>query len=366
MVVELTHAQRTLSQRAPAIVGDDLHGLCMDLARSGRELAIIDAMRAYAEPSAHGTFDELINSRRGRHMIDYLKSIFVALGAGNSGQLTTQMLVSWQLVRYESVGSRAYVTSPGLARRLLATELRGLRCGDLRLPYDCVYVDVDPGLGFRVYNESTGWHRLYGVYLTEDMGVRVMTCGEGKVNKHDDALSHFHLDTLTDPERPLEDVIDALRRRVMAEDEKWIRDQGMTDVARDELFDSWVAPFHWVLNLIFYVTHAHPGEFVETNPELAALYRRLKKARGTKARRLRERARALTSSQRIVVGRAVTVDPRLPRTTSESRTLLRRTLVAGHWQRYRVGPGRVDTRWNFREPFWRGAGEEGPRTHEVR
>ena len=135
----------------------------------------------------------------------------------------------------------------------------------------------------------------------------------------------------------------------------------------EDLIDSWRRPFLWALNLIFYLTHSTPEiEHIELNSELRALYRRREKALGKKRDKLAARIRELPSRSRIVVARSLTEDPRLPRTAQEARVLLKKTLVAGHWQRYHTGAGRANIEWRFRAPFWRGAGEEGSAVHEVR
>ena len=366
-----THYERVMRVRCRLPV-DDLHATCLRLSESGRELAIIDAIRQAASPGAHGTFQELVDGDCGQKVMLYLSSVVLALGIEDlesmRGELMTQMLMAWQLVRHEDAGKRVYVVSPGLQRRLLATELRGLRCGDVRLPYPCVYVEVDPALGFRVWHEVTGWHELYGVYLTEDAGgLRFFTCGLGKEGGDiDDSLSHFHLD-LSDAERPLDDALDALFSRVVMGEAKWAREQGFGQAHMDELIDSWRRPFKWAMALLFYLTHGDPEvEHVELDDELRALYRRRERARGKKRERIDARIHERRPRPRIVVGRGVKVDKRLPKTAGEARTLLVRSLVAGHWQRYHVGPGRAETVFKFREPFWRGQGPEGPIVHEVR
>jgi len=368
-----THYEKVITGTPKASLAPydgDLAKACLAMAQKGRSECCVKLMAEFARPDASGSFLAYAESERGQAMAQYIDNMITLTGrsiGSRSGEITTQLLMAWQFARYENGGLRTYVVEPGLQRRLLATELRNIRCQDLRLPYPCIYVCMDEALGFRVYNEGTGWHSLVGIYLTEDDGgLRVMTCGKG--DGLDDALSHFHLPLAKDPEAPLDDVLDALANRVRTQDKAWAESQGMGSAAIDDLLDSWFSAFKWVMNLVFYVTHSEPGENIEMNKEARRLWQRASKLpRGPKRKSLVARANALPSRQRIVVGRGVKVDKSLPRSTGEVRALLTRTLVAGHWQRYAVGPKRAKREWRFKEPFWRGQGsEEGSNVHEVR
>jgi hypothetical protein len=334
-------------------------GRAMVKAVSERPLAVVDMIREYLRPDCVGAFVDVQKTERGQDVLGLLSAIMGDV----ENEISTQLVVAWQCVRYENAGRRTYTVGQGLGRQLLATELRGVRCDDLRLPYATIYVVVDPGLGFRVFNQHTGMHPLYGAYVTDDAGGwRLMLCGGGQ--GHDDALTHFHVN-LTAFES-VDASLGALRDHVMRGDSDWARQQGMSGADVGALVDDWFSIFRWLMNLVFYVTHVEPGDHVETNLELSRLRERARKATGKKREKLLARAREQKSVRHIIVGQRVRVDPSMPANTGQARTLLRRTLVAGHWQRFAVGPGRVDRKWKFREPFWRGSGEEVPRRHEVR
>jgi hypothetical protein len=283
-----------------------------------------------------------------------------------TGQLTTNVNMLWHLANYVRGGKRTYVVAPGLARRLLVTELRGLCGDDLGLPYPSLYVVIDPELGFKTWNPDTGWHRVTGAYMAQDgdRRWRILICAQGAQGRPewDDALSAFDLN-LTGT---VDAALDELRQRVSHNDQDYNRACGLPPRA-DEIVDDWVAVFKWLLNLIMFVTHADAAdlEHVDANAEAQALFARAQRAQGKKRERLHARLRELPRRPRIVVGARVVVDERWPLTTGQARTLLVRTLVAGHWQRYHVGTGRQDTVWRFRQPFWRGQGDEGPTVHEV-
>jgi len=358
---DLVTRHTDFARRTLAKYDDDIGGTILNLSLS-HPLVVVDAVREYLRGAAHSTFLDLENSDRGQKFIDVMFRLMGQKMPPN--EVSTQIMIAWQCVRFQDAGERTYVVSRGLSRRLLATELRGVRCEDLRLPYPSIYIAVDPDLGFSVFNHVTGFHPLYGVYVTEDAnGWRLMLCADGEGD--DDALTHFHV--VLDHDGPVDESLAALRAHVLDKDSDWARQQGMSGADVGSLVDDWFSIFRWVMNLVFYVTHVEPGDHVETNFALTRLRERAKKAEGRKRQKLLARAREKKSARHIVVGAQVKVDQSMPKTTGETRALLLKTLVAGHWQRYAVGPGRVDRAWRFKEPFWRGQGpEQGSNVHEVR
>jgi hypothetical protein len=255
-----------------------------------------------------------------------------------------------------------YQVSPGLSQRLLLTELRGLRCGDLRLPYRALYVEIDPALGFVIPNRDTGDHALSGAYIVQDDSRwLVFLCGEknqSSTDQFDDAVLFFWLD-LKDADLPVGQAM------------KNTFDSPLNDIESSSSYEAVEPAYRWLLNLLFYITR--PGyddlEHVELNEEAKALWRRMQNApAGKKRERLRERWRAAAKCPRIYVGRSVPLVEGLPKRRSEVTLPTNvKTLVAGHFMRYHVGPGRAETVWKFREPHWRGLGEEAePTTHYVR
>ena len=296
------------------------------------------------------------------------------------GEVLTQSIVAWHTGRYDENGRQTYVPTSALSRLLLSTELRGLKCADMTLPYPSLYISVAPELGFTVHNEQTGAHPLYGMYITNDTvderkGWRVLLCGDrNSVSKGDwdDALSHFYLD-FSDDEKPVAEAVSEVFNMVRSKGPEWCRRQGMKDTDLEEIIESWEASFKWAMNLLFYVTRPDfkDLEHVEANEEAAALWRRMENApRGSKKRdRIRDQYRAAPKRPRILVGRRVVVDDRLPRSRSEARqAIMIRTLVPAHWQRYRIGAGRAETVWKQKDPYWRGPDDVEPipsQVHEV-
>ncbi len=279
---------------------------------------------------------------------------------------------------------RVYQPSDGLARTLLATELRGLACSDVTLPLPCVYVQIPDSLRLDVWG-STGCRRGLGAYMSHDSvdgrrGVRVMIVGLGEKEANersrlklkaagvptttefgssfdfDETLGFFFID-LSQPDQPLTEAVDLLCQQAHA----WGAKHNELISARvSDVVDSMRHVWSWLLNVVFYAQHADIDEWVDTehNADLVALMRRHANApKGSEKRaRLLADAKKQNSDVRRILGPRVEVDPNLPSAPVPSHmtaVTYRKTLVAGHWQRYAVGTGRVDRVWKRREPHWR-------------
>lgn len=351
---------------------------CVDI----NPVASIDLAREYLLSYSEKGFAEFLETDNAIEIISLLYKCISASGVENGviGEVTLQLMTAWQTARYELYGKRTYIVSSGLSRKLLATEFKGIRCGDLRLPYKSVYVVVDPSLGFKVLHQSSGIHELYGIYITEDeyndegtCGWRLMLCGLPKKTIIDDALTQYFID-LTDKDRLVSDVISKLKYNTINRDDKfYLKMLGITskDATIEEIMEEWVQSFYYVMNLMFYVTRPDfvDLEHIEANKEAEFLYRRIKRLpkNSNKRKKLNERLREEEKRPRILVGRRVVVDERLPKNVSQSVSkIYRRTLVPAHWQRYHIGKGRIDIAWRFKEPFWKGEGLEENKPHEIR
>lgn len=371
-----THYERTTTEerRAQRFVtkhGNDLVSAIQDMARAGRPMGFLDVVREYLAPIADLDFISFFSHPRCLAAQSFIAEVgaMITGGRGLTGEVRTQINVCWHQLQFRRHGQRTYVVAPGLAQRLLLTELRGVRGTDLELPYPSLYVSVPPELDLRINNAHTGEHVVYGVYVTEDNGRwMLLICGlpnANSVDDFDDAISHFVINL---SEQPVEDSLREFKNYVMGSGDDWNQSLNMTGVE----IDRWLRVFRWVMNLAFYVTR--PGfddiEHIDLNPDAVALWRRMQKApKGAKRERIKALYRQTPKRPRIVVGRKVAFDPELPRTASDvTRPLTVRSLVAGHWQRYAVGRGRTERVWKYREPFWRGPedGAEGSNIHEVR
>lgn len=296
------------------------------------------------------------------------------LGAASVAQFN----VSYQVKNYERHGKHCYVVSEGLATLLALTELRGLKCEDLHLPFPCVYLEIPKSLGFKIYNAMSGWHPVEGMYISEDTkdsarhagfnaspeldgkrSWRVCVVGapnEQAIHSLDDALVYFTIPLLEGwtLDAALEDVVGRMRNNAMLDPS--------LRVNTDESVTQWLATFRWALNVMVYATTPDSEhETIRSNPDAEAIWRRLQKVpAGKKREDLKSRLKNMDQRVRTLLGKSVKLTPSL-RSMAEhkanggtGKSLVVRTLVSGHWQRYAVGEGRKERAWRFRQPFWRG------------
>lgn len=292
---------------------------------------------------------------------------------GDSRQLQTTMRKLWHDATFYHCGKKVYEPTPGLAEKLLHTEIRGLSTADIKLPFPSFYIRIPKRAGFTVWNEESGIHTATGVYVGWDPGVavapewthlpadvvtwpsvRLMVWGPSKNDDpFDDALEHFAVYL-----KPGVSLDEALKISVDLN----VIDRSESDTQK---------LLRWILNVLMYATWPEAEvEDVIMNAEARALWERHGRApKGKKREDILKRFRGVKNKdRRIVLGRSVTVlAARDAIEAREGRPLTVRTLVTGHWQRYAIGKGRAERVWRWREPFWRGpeGGEPGSTTHKL-
>lgn len=119
----------------------------------------------------------------------------------------------------------------------------------------------------------------------------------------------------------------------------------------------WTEVFKWAMNVVIYATWPDADvEHVIANKEARQLWERMERQpKGKKRDELRERFKTMNPMRRTYLGRHVTRwTPQERGQDSEGQPLLHRVRVVGHWQRYHVGEGRKDLKWNWIEPYWKG------------
>jgi hypothetical protein len=283
----------------------------------------------------------------------------------NTSWVSASIINLWQFQCHRLAGERVYELSLGLAERLLKTELRGLGTDDLRLPFQNVYLVIPAELGLKLMNEKTGEHDLEGVYITEYMrkGMRrwkLLFWGPPNAqseHEFDDTIFHFSV------ELPAEATLD----KALDDSELFrgsIYNPG-TPAAKAYYLDQWRRLFQLVMNAVVYCTWPDAELREVRNAEFLRLQEQLRKhPKGShKYERTREKLRETPQQRRVVLGPSVT---RLETLASQGgASPLVRTLVSGHWQRFAYGPGKMQRKWGWREPFWRGP-EEGPESNPRR
>jgi hypothetical protein len=254
---------------------------------------------------------------------------------------------------YELSGKRTYEVSPGLAVKLGATELRGLKTDDLRLPYESLYLVIPPEAGLTVFNEETGEHPADGAYITEEKRAdgrvwQIMVTSLSKVeeNPYDDALHFFRVHL---PEGML--LEDAIKHTM-----RIFEEEGAAKLNHFKLLERWPVFFRWVMNAMIYATWPDAErEDVMLNKEARQLWERLQKVpKGSpKRERLREEFKQLDPKRRIYLGRGVR--PELDEHESaKGRPLEVRVRVQGHWKKQAHGEGRALRKTIWVQPYWRG------------
>jgi hypothetical protein len=309
------------------------------------------------------------------------------------GDVHVSMQLMHHMVCHERAGKRVYEVSQALGEKLLHTELRGIKGGDLRLPFEAVYIQIPPGVDVEIWNRDTGWHRAIGCYVCEERymdpddkyllaaderekfrGWRLMMVGESKDARGlpaDDALSFFRVML------PDDVTLDEVVARCEADIQREMTNPRSTWTVQQT--NRWKQQFFWVMNVILYATWEEPGEHWEANTELKRLWDRARKLpKGSpKRKRLNEQARQHKSQKRMRLGYKLVVDrsmrksldQSLERGEQPSRLCYVKTRVPGHWKAVAHGPKHSLRRQQWIAPYWRNKDgeerEEQPR-HELK
>lgn len=338
------------------------------------ERAVAGIMRNLDEPFS---YLELSERKEFRALADFTNGIM-----GGEAAVLTMLVMLYHFIAHENAGRRVYRVTDALSEKLVHTELRGLLCTDLRLPFENVYLQVPENARLRVYNSDSGWHRCVGIYITEDKGAqgegfkkflesqgrpirreysgrdwRFMAVGEARGFlqselggfAHDDALSYFRVplpETFT-----VDEAVEATTQ--------YMKDVGdRTDWVNME--DEWHRIFRWAMNAMLYATWTEPGEAWMANKDARQLWNRIQKTdkKSKKRSNLSRKFQKLDPQKRILLGKNVVVDRGITKSLSESReqgsSMVVRTRVSGHWRRQAHGTGRKLRKLIWIEPFWKG------------
>ncbi|SRR6266851_3763225 len=310
------------------------------------------------------------------------------------------LTVLWARWCHRKTGRHVYEVSPALAEKLAHTELRGLKCDDIRLPFSNIFICTPPESGITLWNhDRKDWYPATGVYITEGVsatskeelelyrktpslvmaknlfnppafwgptigeggdGVRSWSltyCGKGERDTDIDFTTlHFSV--------PL--IPGVFLDKVLKTSAQYMADQMVGNVRwpkefiKDKVGLWWRKLFDWAMNVVMYATW--PDSEVEDlvlNPEARKLIEQLKKhpKDSHKHERARKRLSEIQPQRRVYLGRqTVKLDQPIPKPKeSEPRGPINvRTLVQGHWRRVAYGPESALRRWSWIHPFWRG------------
>jgi hypothetical protein len=295
------------------------------------------------------------------YLISEMLADYATVGGINAEWASATGHMLYQMVAHHYHGTQVYDVAPGLAMELAHTGLKGLIAEDLRLPHQGIYIQAPTELGLRVFNSNTGWHNVYGIYVSEDFvhgerTWRFLVAGESKkqvvdnLEFEDDALIFFHV-RLPD-HTALEDCV--------AHTTEKMTKGSFTSEGAKKVREVWLSIFRWAMNVTLYITM--PGAEVErviADPEARALWHRVQKAKGTKREKLKERLKKSDARTRNILG--ATVVFRRPAEKDGDTTcgvgapLRVRYIRRGHWRKQAFGEERSLRKIIWIKPHWVGS-----------
>jgi len=293
------------------------------------------------------------------------------LADGEQSSINVGGQMAYQMAWHSKLGKRVYAVTSRLSEMLLQTKLQGLLTDDLKLPERSIYIQVPLDIPLQVNNEDTGWHRLEGIYITEDseseldcrcwrflvVGAEKEPLGEYVAN---DAIAYWRVDL---PEGAKLD-------RVLQQASKQMRiDTKKFDSPFVNMWDEWVKIFEYAMNVVIYATWPDcERENVMANAEARKLWERVQRhpPKSPKRSKAQQAFSKLIPMRRTILDRSVSNNS--SRSTGSGQPLLKRVRVHGHWRRYAVGKGRAERKLKWVEPHWRGPldGEQVERNHRLK
>jgi len=337
---------------------------------SQRGMALVyEIVRAMLKDTGSFSYDSLTSRDDFGALIATMMGVDVAVTQQSRQEiLNTGGQMVFQIASHDLAGKRVYEVSPGLADKLMATEVRGLKTNDLRLPFESIYITAPEITGLKIWNIDTGWHDIEGIYITEDVdddGVRLwrfMVTGEPKplvingIDFDNDALVYWRMRLPEDVD--LQQAIDDTTATMTKNLEEY-------ETTFSEMVPVWTEIFRYCMAVILYATWPNcDREDVVLNREFRQLYQRIGRLpRGSKKKgRLQSKLSTLDPRRRTILGRHITVDRSRPgseESTGRGRPLEVLQRVAGHFKMVAHGPGRTQRRPHFVEPYYRGP-DDGP------
>jgi len=303
----------------------------------------------------------------------------------------------YHLASHFKAGNWAYQLSQGLAQALKETELRGLMTDDIQLPYPAIYLDVPETVGFKVWNDQSGWHNLVGIYIVEDQEYlytldgkkidsfdnqptcrawRFLLVGEDKQlnvegsSLTDDALSFFQIalfpgQSLDMALKKFEEKMISFQETSIAEAFRW---------ANCDKIDYWIKIFKWAMNAMLYATNVDKGREITENREVKQLRTRIAKLKnGKKKKGLQLKLKSTDPRRRVLLGENIVVNRndqdvgmdvgKKPHSNGQKLTI--RVKIPGHWRRVCYGKDNLLRRWQHINSYWKGPvdGIFKPKTH---
>jgi hypothetical protein len=138
-------------------------------------------------------------------------------------RMRTDAVLSWCCAKWREYGNCWFRLDDALIHALLATEAKGLRPDDVRVPFPALYVEFPKGI-LSLYHDITGWHEVRSLYIAEGFftkaefphlfGRRLLVVSDTEPNeKSTDALDNnfvYWTIPLNDPDKSVETLCDEL------------------------------------------------------------------------------------------------------------------------------------------------------------
>jgi hypothetical protein len=263
---------------------------------------------------------------------------------------------TWTLKHFEDSGRRVFYVSPSLVQALRHTDF-AVRCGDVRLPYDCAYY-VLPESGITIENDDGTRHPLEGLYIrigdepVETSLLNSLRAGSPQIRR----LSILAIGTPPSAGEP---------GNIYTIPVEWREDAACSSEGTCDRSD--LPPYisgetvqqiiRLAVNVTLYLSSpdAEREEVVrDANPTADGV--RALEANSTApskeaAMQQNKQPRRRTSVSFIVVGRSVDFDRHSAPT---GRKISVRFMVRGHWRTQPWGPGRTFKRLKWIPPHWNG------------
>lgn len=311
----------------------------------------------------------LIVDERLRPLLGYIHKTGSAFGRSISRVIRYGVYV----YHFEREGRRTYRVSDGLATKLNHTILKGLKCSDIRLPYEALYIErPKEDLGFRIWNEMSGWHEFEGAYLC--MGPTYVPpfdkLNQDEVHLIREEVRSLHVLMTGGPKGDIlmDDAV--LNFTIKLPDDADLETQ-VKETQLTDLYsvggDYWEEILRWLINVMIYATwNDCERDHLWVDPEAQKLWEKLKKAKGKKAGKIQKQLNGRKQDRYYLLGKSIKINRTVLREgkgTGSRGPVTVQSRVAGHWKKQAHGPGRKERKLIWIDPYWRGP-EDSP-VHEA-
>lgn len=284
--------------------------------------------------------------------------------AANLPDGVSQAMVA-SLSYFRRAGSQSFVVGPRLAEMFIHTSLSKIFWGEIKLPYQSIFVSL-PDSKLRLWGgKRTGWHQVAGAFLTTTDNNELLLLIRANPNEKssdpdDDAVQFMGVNLGVLQEKDIESAIEEVFSRPVI---SAVDGDDDPDVAA-EVRSVVTSVIRIIINLTQYLSC--PGAEVETHRErgLERARKRLEEKLGT--RTTPEMKKAIRKSLRdlgphcvtTVVGKTIEESWEEERKRREGCQTPRLHWVRGHWKMQPYGPRKSLRKRVWIQPYERG--EDNP------